>query len=418
MHTTWDKASLTGSIFYPSSTALPLFWSSSPGLRSSNHTSSACPDWHWNAFDSIVVIAQVLSEFAVVTNAGMNIFRLVRLLRLLRIARLFRIIHLVVELRSIVSSIVGSFRSVLWALLLFLVMIFSFSILLTQIITDHRLALLQSSESDADASGWLAFHCSSLWSTGLILWAAISGGLDWLHLITPLFTDVSPLVAIVYILYIAFCIIAMMNVMTGIFVEQAMTNSQEDQDLYVARNVISVFKKSNLNEYGEITWQAFEALLETSELQKLFKSAHVDVSDARRLFKLIDTDDSGTVDPDELMNGWLRLKGTAKSIDLALLMRESARADAEIHDQLETLMSTLHSVHRMVKGQLPPGANLPSESVRRKTLEAAVLRIRPLTTTRITTKVGGLSMAQRSRGLSTHDGHTRAADTIVGEHLI
>merc|ERR1719230_434479 len=117
----------------------------------------------------------------------------------------------------------------------------------------------------------------------------------------------------------------MMNVVTGIFVEQAMAKAHAEQDVYVAKNVVDLFSQSELTNEGGITWEIFQDKLESKELQELFKAVHVDTSDAKSLFTLIDMDDSGSVDPCELMDGWIRLKGSATALDLAMLMRETDR---------------------------------------------------------------------------------------------
>merc|ERR1712178_502067 len=73
---------------------------------------------------------------------------------------------------------------------------------------------------------------------------------------------------------------------------------------------------------GVITWETFCNKLESEELQELFRALNIDASEARGLFQLIDEDQSGTLTAEELMQGWVRLQGPAKSLDLALHMRQ------------------------------------------------------------------------------------------------
>jgi len=60
----------------------------------------------------------------------------------------------------------------------------------------------------------------------------------------------------------------------------------------------------------------------------------VDVAEGEQLFHLLDTDKSGGVDSRELINGLLRLRGNAKSLDVALILREVNRLFDQV-DQLE-----------------------------------------------------------------------------------
>merc|ERR550525_1725377 len=104
-----------------------------------------------------------------------------------------------------------------------------------------------------------------------------------------------------------------MNVVTGIFLETAMANAAEDQSIYITQSVLAVFKMSDLTDSGEITWETFKSKLQTSQMREMFSSINVDVAEAKNLFKLVDVDNSGTVNPRELLEGWLRLRGPAKS---------------------------------------------------------------------------------------------------------
>ena len=56
----------------------------------------------------------------------------------------------------------------------------------------------------------------------------------------------------------------------------------------------------------------------------------VDVNDAESLFRLLDIDETGTLSPQELVDGWIRLRGPAKALDLAVLMHDCNRMDAKL----------------------------------------------------------------------------------------
>merc|ERR1712228_849165 len=62
--------------------------------------------------------------------------------------------------------------------------------------------------------------------------------------------------------------------------------------------------------------------LEVPQMQEFFKAIDVDQSEAKGLFHLLDLDNSGSVSAEEFINGCLRLRGPAKSLDLALLIQE------------------------------------------------------------------------------------------------
>merc|ERR1712151_485740 len=73
---------------------------------------------------------------------------------------------------------------------------------------------------------------------------------------------------------------------------------------------------------ASMDWDCFEKKLDTPQMQEFFKAIDVDQSEAKGLFRLLDLDDSGSVNAEEFLSGCLRLRGPAKALDLALLIRE------------------------------------------------------------------------------------------------
>merc|ERR1719326_2539993 len=93
-------------------------------------------------------------------------------------------------------------------------MIYSVSIVLTQLVADHRYE-----QEDGQDSIELTRYYGSLARSMLTLFEAISGGVDWDELVVPLIDDISPFCAVLFVMYIAFCTLAMLNVVTGVFVD-------------------------------------------------------------------------------------------------------------------------------------------------------------------------------------------------------
>lgn len=58
-------------------------------------------------------------------------------------------------------------------------------------------------------------------------------------------------------------------------------------------------------------------------VRKVFKQLDLDVSEAKGLFQLLDTDRTGEIDADEFISGCCRLRGPAKALDLNLLKMQN-----------------------------------------------------------------------------------------------
>eukprot|EP00441_Pelagodinium_beii_P010177 CAMPEP_0197682786 /NCGR_PEP_ID=MMETSP1338-20131121/96983_1 /TAXON_ID=43686 ORGANISM="Pelagodinium beii, Strain RCC1491" /NCGR_SAMPLE_ID=MMETSP1338 /ASSEMBLY_ACC=CAM_ASM_000754 /LENGTH=227 /DNA_ID=CAMNT_0043264287 /DNA_START=362 /DNA_END=1045 /DNA_ORIENTATION=- len=152
----------------------------------------------------------------------------------------------------------------------------------------------------------------------LTLYMAITGGLSWHVALAPL-DEVSSWLIFPFIFYIAFAILAMMNVITGVFVESALLNAKADREKEVRDQVRTLFQHAD-EESGEMGWSQFEKCLEHENMAKVFDALGVDVSEARGLFLLLDADESGSVDFEEFLGGCMKLHGNARAIDLETLM--------------------------------------------------------------------------------------------------
>jgi len=137
----------------------------------------------------------------------------------------------------------------------------------------------------------------------------------------PLIDHVSPLAGVMFSIYIAFAIFALLNVVTGVFVQSAMRAAKEDNDVYLVNHVRELFENTDTDGSGKISWEEFEDQLESKAMREYFKHIDIDISEAQGLFFLLDMDGSGTIDADEFLNGSLRLRGPAKAIEIALIMR-------------------------------------------------------------------------------------------------
>eukprot|EP00930_Biecheleria_cincta_P031909 TRINITY_DN22126_c0_g1_i1.p1 TRINITY_DN22126_c0_g1~~TRINITY_DN22126_c0_g1_i1.p1 ORF type:complete len:584 (-),score=82.26 TRINITY_DN22126_c0_g1_i1:132-1847(-) len=300
-------------------------------------------DWTWNMFDFVLVTFQVMDQTTALLSDGKEIvssglLRTLRILRMVRILRLARILHLVVELRTMISSIAASLKPLLWATILFGMLIYSFAIMLMDSVNEYR------SKNEHGVNDKLDKYFSSLNRAVLSLWQCISGGMDWQDMADPLMDEISPWMGWALTAYVGFATLTMMNVITGIFVDSAQSYAQQDKDAYVVKAVLDIFKQTELDEEGNITWDVFSRKLGTSEMQELFLAVDVDVQDAESLFKLIDVEENGTISCDELMNGWMRLRGPAKALDQSLMVREMTRANIYVGKQMAALSATMNWV--------------------------------------------------------------------------
>jgi len=288
------------------------------------------PDWKWNMFDTIVVILQLVEEFLGIimwmvsaegaVQTDFSAMRILKVLRLIRIIRLVRILRLIGELRTIVVSIIGSLRSLFWTMLLLLLVIYLVAVYVTQLISDHRIELREEDPQSIAAMDGVENFCGSLGMTILTLYQAITGGLSWQVLTEPILKHIGPWTSIVICMYIGFSLFALMNIVTGVFVESALATAKSDKDLFLLHFVKKLFQQADKDQSGSVTWEEFRGCLGSDEMKMYFEALDLDVGEAQNLFNLLDISGTGSVQFEDFVNGCFRLRGGAKALDLATFM--------------------------------------------------------------------------------------------------
>lgn len=292
----------------------------------------------WNVFDVGVVAVSFLDlVFAIaekVSTNGLNlavnvsVLRVARMIRIIRVAKVIRVMRFFRELRMMIYSILGSVKALMWSVTVLFLMFFIFGISLT-IGTIYYLEtadMWQSADTQA-----LRHYFGTLPRSVLSLYMAMSGGKSWGDLFNVL-GDLSASYSLLFLLFVTVAIFAVGNVVTGIFVENAMQSHQTDKEVLVQEEMDSkkdyfqqmkeVFDELDDNQSGFFTLDEFEDKLEDERVVSYFNVLNLDISDARMLFTLLDYDQSGEVAIEEFLAGCFKLKGESRSLDLAIMQFE------------------------------------------------------------------------------------------------
>merc|ERR1712176_817960 len=116
--------------------------------------------------------------------------------------------------------------------------------------------------SDEPYSSIIQYY-GNMGRTILTLYLSIVNGLDWGSAVEPLLV-VRPLLAFMYCLYIAFAVLCVLNIVTGVFVDNAYRVTANDED-HMVMNELEL-KERTLNEVREI----FESAVPTGKGQMSF----------------------------------------------------------------------------------------------------------------------------------------------------
>lgn len=290
-------------------------------------------DWAWNVLDLIIVATSLVeagvnlfSSVSGVDNMSnlriMRVFRIVRVGKALRIQRLIRFIN---ALRTLVYSIFVTLRSLVWALILLLIIMYIFGIVITQSTTEHIYM------GGNDVHPRLGKFWGSLGASMLTLFESVTGGISWYEVIDPL-EEVSSVLVWVFITYIFLITFAVFNVITGIFCHSAIETAVRDPDLaaqalltdkkqYIQR-IKKLFRDVDEDRSGVISLQELETVVKDENVRAYFAALDLDLSDAWQVFKLI-AGKKNMIDEDAFVQGCLKLRGHARRVDCASVMADT-----------------------------------------------------------------------------------------------
>jgi len=261
-------------------------------------------------------------------------------------------------LRTMIFAFLNSFVCLLWALVMILIVVYIFAIVFAGAVTAYFGSV--DMETHKDEALAVHEHFGSLYSCMISLFCAISGGNDWMAYGQPLRTLGSGDVwFLVFIFYIGVSTIGVMNVVTGIFVDSAVCTRTEDEVVQnwredqerTSKEVRRIFQAADKDESGELTLEELMEQLENPWVTAYFSGINIDPNEAKIIFTLMDTNNSGSVTIDEFVDGTMKLKGFAKSVDIMAMMFDQAASAVK----LNKLASYMEDQIRDIKDVLMPG---------------------------------------------------------------
>eukprot|EP00927_Polykrikos_kofoidii_P077999 TRINITY_DN7487_c0_g3_i5.p1 TRINITY_DN7487_c0_g3~~TRINITY_DN7487_c0_g3_i5.p1 ORF type:complete len:625 (-),score=75.13 TRINITY_DN7487_c0_g3_i5:96-1970(-) len=313
-----------------------------------------------NSLDAMLVITTdivwVLSA-ALETSSASSLVRSFTAFRSMRLMRLARVVHKVPFFREVWLLLRGLAKSmrILWwttTVIFFLTYVFAvFGVVLISV--DVKRAM-------ADTS-----HDSTLTHEELeMLWACTGGVVPWMFTFVQVLTldswnsilrplvRISPFSWVLFYSYIALAVIATLNLVTAIIVEDAFICSkideveqnalQEKERIRIMDNLRSLFASLDGDGSGDISWEEFEHGFSEPAIRLQMERLDIREHELKSLFDLFDTGD-GVLSLDEFFNGIQRARGVAM-----------ARETFQISKRVEQLSRIVQENTHVVKTLLQP----------------------------------------------------------------
>jgi len=321
--------------------------------------------WGWNVLDLVLVLVHLGEELIMIIANSVGwldedeqspgfLLRTLRILRAIRIIRVLRVTNFALDLRLLVSCLTHSLRPFFWTLVLIFLLVYIVGIYFTQVVLVER----AHGSLPPDVDGIITAKFGNVPQSALSLFQGLTGGIDWNDLAEPIIQYISPWLGLVLILYIAFASLAVLNVITGIFVESAISKADKIREKYKVLTARNLFKELDKSCAGRLSFDDVHNHLSTPKVENYLTNLDIDREDAEFLFDMLDVDSSGFIDVDEFLNGCIRLQGPAKALDLLLVTRETRSAlDRNLdcmtsnHERLGQVLQKLERGHQKPKKQ-------------------------------------------------------------------
>eukprot|EP00930_Biecheleria_cincta_P069943 TRINITY_DN57615_c0_g1_i1.p1 TRINITY_DN57615_c0_g1~~TRINITY_DN57615_c0_g1_i1.p1 ORF type:complete len:612 (+),score=109.33 TRINITY_DN57615_c0_g1_i1:52-1836(+) len=308
------------------------------------------PDRKWTMFDCFVVGTQIveltLPNFFHGHHINLTFMRSFRLLRMLRVLRAARAVNAVAELRMMVITILGSLRSLVWVMLILLLTTYTFSVYLTQMVADHW----SHQPENHDHELLLAELYGNVPDTMLSLFQIMTGGLDWHDALEPLRKDVSPLLIPCFVVWVSFATFALLNVITGLFLNAAQRTAEDDKKRLMVDQMRRNFEQCDTDGSGGVSLEELERHLRDADFVMYLKAIDLHEDHARELFSLLDVNGTGEVMMDDFVNGAIRFHGAVQAIDFAVFLREFKRQHEEQFAKIAELAVDFQAHREVVAG--------------------------------------------------------------------
>lgn len=229
-----------------------------------------------------------------------------------------------------VMGIMSSLKPLLWALLLLGLIIYIFAIIMLQLIQEE-MDLLKSLP-----------HYASLIRLMYTLFMCISGGISWIEVVDPI-KHINPMLPLLFVAYIAFSVFCVLNIVTGVFVEQSTRMAKEDDEHMLIEEIESrkkwmkdieaLFRRADTDGSGELSFEEFNASMSDVRIETALKNCGVDLTKTslRHVWELLDFDNSGNIEIESFAAGLQQLHGDAKSIDIARLRHDMMKGHKKLN---------------------------------------------------------------------------------------
>jgi len=307
-------------------------------------------DWHWNCFDFLICATSACDVLGLALPVGgVSFARSLRVLRVAKILRVIRMLRFLREVRIMLICMMGSIVSLFWAFVMLIFISFLFALFFMQEMAPYLAANEAVDAPDKCPGGpedpselWACqrYYFRTIFSSMHVLGMASTGGKDWEEvwkLISPVGWDTAG----AFLFYMVFFMFAVMNIITGVFVEHASILSKPDDEEAMLEHMrqlrsdveylTAIMELIDKDKSGFISVREFLTAMQNERIEYSLRSIGVDMRMPERYFAtLASLSDKKELSIKELVYKIVDMKGSASRADVELLSLETRILKREV----------------------------------------------------------------------------------------
>jgi len=333
---------------------------------------------NWNLFDFLIVVFNCLDIVLAVTSVeSARIATTIRIIRLLRASkyiggvRLFRGAWLVIE------GLVSSLRVLAWTGLFMIVVVYSLGVALATLVGQDPIVFERWNDADQ--------YVGSVYRSMMTVCQVWTFDHWTSSLLRPLSDLRQSSGVVILALAIVVCNFGVLNIVIALMVER-LSKIKQEQDLKngkflkkieeaVLQHLGDDFRRADANSDGDLDYKEFSRLIRQPHVSQKLRLLGIYGDEADSMFDILDADRSGTLTPEEFIDGLQRIRGPARSKDICALISFAQRKCNQAKQNVERTRRLIETVDSVQSRLDAAGKFLSAEVQDRKVMKERGLAV-------------------------------------------
>ncbi|CAE7594193.1 unnamed protein product [Symbiodinium natans] len=353
------------------------------------HGPAMCRDW-MIVLDSVIVLCGYIELILESISTSeeiqkLSILRALRLVRIFRLMRLLRRIRALRELYKLVTMMATCLKTLLWSFFFCFIVMTIWAMLLVEVVNPLVLKMNLETTEFADCD-WCQQATSSVMYANLLLFQTVIAGDSWGRMANPLIRAY-PETALIFIGSSLTLVFGVLNMIVAVVVDtfaearaHDILNLAEEmeQDLESDTKFLSkLFERIDTDRSGRVTLdELIEGARKDPEFQSRLRVMDIDEVDLQQLFEMIDVNGEGSIEASDFiwpLSRWVHDSKTAPRFIKYNMLRTmeqqeelylfAERQFEQLSDSIGSLRMTLASSSKDPAAMSSIGPSMISEGV-------------------------------------------------------